>query len=62
MLAESDTTIIGKDLVALQDKAQGRAKIANYAFGTGGAFLLGAAVMFLFTDWHGYGKGLQGQP
>jgi hypothetical protein len=53
--AASTGTIPGRDLVNLQNEANDYALAANVTFAVAGGLAVSAAIMYLFTDWHGYG-------
>lgn len=53
--ASRDIPIAGADLNAVGSRVSGNAGAANILFGTGAALAVGAAIMYLFTDWQGYG-------
>ena len=48
--------IQGKVLVDYENDANNNALLANVSYATAGGLALSAAIMFLFTDWHGYGQ------
>jgi hypothetical protein len=48
------SVVEGDQLVRIGDRATSRAHTANALFITSGVLAVGAGVMALFTDWHGY--------
>ncbi len=58
-MARGSGVIEGRDLVKLEDQANSRALGANIGYATAGGLAISAAIVFLFTDWHGYGTELK---
>lgn len=48
-------SVPGSQLMGHYNAAQDNALAANISFGTAGALAIAAGVMYLFTDWEGYG-------